>query len=210
MEHLQILDDGTLFDFTEVGYLNFTLSIWVKFSAFSTSWWEAALIAKDVGGGGNTKWIFSYDTISENLLFHINDVGDSGPTIQDAGTFAAATNVWYNLGMTRTGNDYRFYVNGKQSGTTQTNSFTILDSAAPVTFGFGEGSTDSLDGKIDDIRIYNKAVSSEGMNLLYQETFNPYTTLLKYHSVIPQAIIPRDTFSRLIKYGNSNVLNLSW
>jgi Concanavalin A-like lectin/glucanases superfamily/Bacterial Ig domain len=84
---------------------------------------------------------------------------DSGPTFLSFGA-ALPTNVWQHLAITYDGTTMRAYVDGALYGTPQAISLGAVN--APVQIGawiFGGGNADYLSGTIDEVRVYDRALS---------------------------------------------------
>lgn len=142
---------------------DFTLALWVKASSWSGNWWTRAFLGQDEGGGPLNKWIFSYDGTHTILLVYSSASG--GPYLI-GNAWAPATDTWYHLAVTRKGNLYTFYRNGIPDGT-QTDSTPIPNIAAPLTIGWAEGAG-SFNGTLDDVRIYNRALTAAEISALAQ------------------------------------------
>jgi hypothetical protein len=147
---------------------SFTIEAWANLDTLSQdSWWISALTAQDEGGGSTNKWIFAWDPITDKLTFHVNTPGGS-PNFQiSSNTFSAAINTWYHVALTRSDDTYTFYKNGTAIGSAS-QSGTIPNAATPLTIGWGEGSG-SFDGLIDDVRIYNYALTANQIKTLFNE-----------------------------------------
>jgi hypothetical protein len=80
------------------------------------------------------------------------------------------SNIWYNLLFTYNGSQMIIYTNGLIAGTTNS-SLKIATNNVPVTIGSSVYFTDSFntvfDGTLDDVRIYNRALSSDEILKLY-------------------------------------------
>jgi len=147
--------------------VDFTISLWVKYDAFNSNWWESALLAQDQGGGKHDKWIFSYDPTSEQTLFHINGPASTGPVIT-GDPWTAEAGRWYFIAISRSSDGtYNFYRQGASNGS-EVNTETIPDVSAPWTIGWGEGAG-RFDGIIDDVRVYNRVLSQAEISDLYDE-----------------------------------------
>jgi hypothetical protein len=84
---------------------------------------------------------------------------DSGPTFLSFGA-ALPVNTWQHLAITYDGTTMRAYVEGALYGTPQAISLGAVN--APVQVGawiFGGGNADYLSGTIDEVRIYDRALS---------------------------------------------------
>lgn len=88
-------------------------------------------------------------------------VGKTGVIILDTSTSGYAAGAWIHAAFTRSGNNYTIYKNGS-SFATGTNSTTIA--ATSEVFGIGNfpidgGAFTFFDGKIDEVAVYNTALS---------------------------------------------------
>lgn len=68
---------------------------------------------------------------------------------------APATSTWNHVAVSRSGNNFRFFLNGSQQGSTQTASGTIPDLSASSYIGTLRASSAQryLTGSMDDIRL---------------------------------------------------------
>ena len=86
------------------------------------------------------------------------------PTSQAAGT-------WYHVAGVYDGSSVTLYLNGVQSGTTAT-TLTHLNSTTGKKIGIGRDLTCSratLTGLLDDVRVYNTALSASELQALYAQ-----------------------------------------
>ncbi len=77
-------------------------------------------------------------------------------------------NRFYHVAVVKTGNSYTFYIDGQQKGT-RVITTSVADVAAPLTIGYAEGGI-VHNGAIDEVRIYNRALSSNEVSLIYDQT----------------------------------------
>ncbi|TSC89922.1 MAG: hypothetical protein G01um10143_412 [Parcubacteria group bacterium Gr01-1014_3] len=163
--------DNDVWDFTG----DFTISVWAKFTTVNTAgdWHETPFIAHDAGSGAGTrKWIFTYDgDASSNTLFHINSPGSCSATIE-GNNWTPATGIWYQVGVTRVGTTYTFYLDGKFNGST-VDTCGIMNAGAPLLIGWAEGGAKVFDGRIDEVKIYTRALSESEMERIYNENRLP-------------------------------------
>ncbi len=146
---------------------DFTISLWVKFNSFSSIW--NSFIGQDEGPGERNKWILSYLSRDKQTVFHINGPNPYplGGYILRGNTWVAQTGTWYFIAMTRKGNTYTFYRQGNPDGSV-VNTIQIPNAAAPLTIGWAER-TEMLSGALDDIMIFNEALSEKDIAELYNE-----------------------------------------
>ena len=121
--------DNDAWDF---GANDFTVQTWVNFNA------TAAIdnfVAHSEGAGAVNKWIFRLrDGQLEMLL-----AGTATAQISSNGSFSTSTGRWYHVAVTRSGNTYKFYLDGVQNGTDVFDSNAIPNATAPLTFGKADG-----------------------------------------------------------------------
>jgi len=79
-------------------------------------------------------------------------------------------NRWYHVVVTRdaTGANTNFYINGVLSGTPNQNSGTPTAGAFNVLIGDGVAPTEHFDGKIDEVAIYDKALTAQEIENHYK------------------------------------------
>jgi prepilin-type N-terminal cleavage/methylation domain-containing protein len=99
-------------------------------------------------------------TNPDKLIFAINNF-----TIGAYATFPVSTNNWYYVVGTYDGTAARLYINGSfnSQGAGIAN---IQTSALPLTIGWA-GTGINFNGLIDDVRIYNRALSAAEIQALY-------------------------------------------
>lgn len=170
---------------------DFTISLWANFTAVNTSddWWQTAFIAHDDGGGAaQKKWIFTYDGDSTSRTkFHIQVPSNCAPELT-GNAWTPATGVWYQIGITRTGTNYTFYRDGKSDGTA-TDTCVIPNASATLTLGWAEGNTKVFNGRIDEVKIYSRALSSSEMERLYNENRLPNRANVGQNSFLPDGLV---------------------
>jgi hypothetical protein len=153
-------------DFT-LGHAPFTVSLWVKFDALGSYY----LIGHDNGPGNQDKWIFwvGLDDTNSTLLFH------TYPGLQvtaESLGWADGTAEWYHFAITRDGSTWSLYVNGaKVENVIPDNVTELPDPAHDLWIGSAETGHPEryLRGSLDDVRIYNRALSAEEISDLFNE-----------------------------------------
>ncbi len=151
--------DNNLWTFTG----DFTIGLWANFASNPGGTVEQAgsiFIGHDEGGGTQNKWWFGLG--GGQLNFHINGPG-TGLAFLALTDFTPNLDQWYHLSVARSGNDFTTYIDGA-AGTTQSNSQPIPNANTFLTIGQGEGFFHH--GGIDDITIYDRALSLSEINTL--------------------------------------------
>ena len=77
---------------------------------------------------------------------------------------------WHHLVATRDGANVRILLDGKSMETTLA---SVSDASSPDTFFFGGSCTGdgdgNFEGRLDEIAVFDRALSKEGIATLYQE-----------------------------------------
>jgi hypothetical protein len=83
-------------------------------------------------------------------------------------------NVWYHIVFTFDGLQLRMYLNGQLDAQKSQNYIPKIDDD-PIRIGsWGGGSGRSIDGQIDDVRIYNYALTEAQIKSLYNSNSSVY------------------------------------
>ncbi|WP_261301642.1 LamG-like jellyroll fold domain-containing protein [Paenibacillus andongensis] len=132
-----------------------TIAAWVNLDSASN--WSRIF---DFGSGANTyMFLTPKNGANGNIRFAIKNNGSSEQIID--GTSALATGGWHHVAVTLNGSTGILYVDGVQAGSNT--AMTIRPSAMGATtrnwIGRSQYSGDPyLDGRVDDFRIYNRAL----------------------------------------------------
>ncbi len=151
-----------------------TIGAWFKMDSWGGDSWSNTIVGKGGGGWANHHYILFKQSGTTNMLFSVSDgtnyLGTSGPK-----TPSLLLDTWYYITAVWNNTQKCIYLNGSLM---QCVSSTIMpiDSAASVSIGRTGTSTYYFNGKIDDVRIYSRALTSEEINTLYTETKNKYIT----------------------------------
>ncbi len=149
---------------------NYTVSLW---------FWSGT--AKGVMDG--TEWIFSRG-VNYGSRQHDDHVGireddggirklvyeGSGVTAEMGADALVERWKWHHLVATRDGANVRILLDGKSMETTLA---SVSDASSPDTFFFGGSCTGdgdgNFEGRLDEIAVFDRALSKEGIATLYQE-----------------------------------------
>lgn len=141
------------------GTNNITVSSWVFYTAY--------------GGGGQpysvitvkgSPWTWLLENPSNTFRFRIT-AGGSDVNVADTSTHLL--NTWYNVVGTYDGSNMRIYVNGVLKNTlTQTG--TLATNSETAKIGTFQGTNYNLTGRIDNVSIYNRALTASEI----QQNFN--------------------------------------
>ncbi|MGN6370532.1 MAG: LamG-like jellyroll fold domain-containing protein [Phycisphaerae bacterium] len=149
---------------------NFTISAWVNLNTLST--WARIF---DFGTGTSDYMFLSPQAGGSNKLrFAITTAGNNNEQ-QINGTAALPTGAWTFVAVTLSGSTGTLYVNGTQVGTNtaMTLNPAALGNTTQNYLGKSQFSDPYLNGKIDDFRIYSRALSSAEISALATTTQPP-------------------------------------
>jgi hypothetical protein len=147
-----------------------TLAAWVYLKQ-SKTW--SAILSKDeqvsywLGVGGATP------------LFLLSPDGSSGSQVRFWADSAIALNNWHFIAATYDGNYVQLYIDGSPSGGPQGYNGGIYQGTSQVLIGgsiMWESYSNTFNGIIDDVRIYNRALSPEEILAIYNAAPLPQYT----------------------------------
>jgi len=148
---------------------NFTFSVWVKTSICQTSgskFLEKKLVWPDI-----ELQCYSSDNKSQ---FRVRDSNGIQPSA--TGTTLINDNQWHHLVGVKDGNNIYLYVDGSLEASDSA-SFTGHWNDGDVRVGTSiDGGSRNVDGTIDEVRIYNRALNSSEIWMHYQSEFQKYNS----------------------------------
>jgi hypothetical protein len=157
--------DNDAWDF---GANAFTIETWVKFNAVSGS---DVLVAHSESTGAVNKWIFWLHNGA--LEFHLN--GSAVANITSSATFTPAIGQWHHVALTRSGNTYKFYIDGAQHGSDRFDGNSVPNATAPLTFGKVEA-LPAINGMLDEVQIFGRALSGPEIQSVYNASTEGFCT----------------------------------
>ncbi|MFZ3031807.1 MAG: LamG domain-containing protein [Candidatus Moraniibacteriota bacterium] len=151
------------------GTENFSLSGWFNRDTATTT---DTIFAKRLGtASNNAGYIVHLPGNTDQLTFEVSD-GTDEYQLESVSTFTATgwhhfTVVWDESGASQT----NLYIDGVQESVTRTGTFTNVGSLAnsvSVVIGMDSNSSLHFDGKLDEIRLYSRALSGDEAAQLYR------------------------------------------
>lgn len=145
------------------GTNDFSIDLWINFNSIGA---VNGFVGHDEGPGPVNKWFFG--TKNGQLFFHINspEIGNPGLDITSTPPFAPSVGEWHHVAVTKSGIAYTFYVDGSP-GTPVSNSTAVADANAPLVIGQTGESSRFINGLIDEVEIFNRALSSAEIQAIY-------------------------------------------
>jgi hypothetical protein len=179
-----------------LGAGDFTIELWARFNT-DISGRDAIFIAHDEGCNNLNKWFFG--RYIGYLLFHVN--GPSGgffPLVD----FRPTPREWHHLAITRQGSTFTIYVNGSIGGSA-THSQAIPNPNVPLTIGWAEGCVGDMDGQLDEITMYHRALSADEIRSIFKAgSSGKYTSVFVESAVIPAQTNQFLSFQLQARYGS--------
>jgi Concanavalin A-like lectin/glucanases superfamily/HYR domain/Secretion system C-terminal sorting domain/Lectin C-type domain/SprB repeat len=150
---------------------NWTMSAWVKPNSLN-QFGSILLNGYDDGGSGNGYSMIQSDGGSGtgNTLAGLN----GGVAFYSSDGTLASTANWYQVVMTRIGGLTKFYINGVQTANTSSNGVGAFNGASTFRIGSQNGNR-FFNGAIDDVKVYNSALTDSEVLLKFNEENTPET-----------------------------------
>ena len=149
---------------------NITLTVWVKPTADGVQG-DRYILHRDSPGNnnGSTQWHIGWNNVTPPGYnrFYSRFVFNQNPN-SDIATPALSTNNWYQVVSMFDGTNQSLYINGTLVSNNQVTGFTLKYVASNMIIGMLDSQTaNGFIGSINDIRIYNRALSSNEITALY-------------------------------------------
>ncbi len=154
-----------------VSTTNFTVSGWFNFNSTISN---KALFS--YGGATNTQYSFALQTQLNKLRFYFAYfLNDAGNRFVDS-SISLSTSTWYHIAVTYDGNETgntnraKIYVDGVNVTTTGSGTINSTTTASSGSFNIGRWDISSgrfLDGKADEVSIWDTTLSSNAITEIY-------------------------------------------
>lgn len=146
-----------------------------------SAWFWAYTAPGGSSGSANQRWAvvvkagfhmgLAYESNKFTMRHYLDLAGPSLRAVTSSATYGL--NTWHHVAgvVDRTGGTVTLYVNGAPAGTTTFTPNTAALDYGATRFRIGKGSSNwAADGKVDQVRIYNLALSAAEISDLYNET----------------------------------------
>ena len=146
-----------------------TVAAWVKRSSDQDNW--RVIAQRQVGTGSTEHYLLGFSNNSYRWLVNTTN----GYSDTSLGSLAN-NNEWVHMAGTYDGSEVKLYINGEIDFTDDHTGAFSSDSS-PITIGAGNNSgsmAEFFNGTIDDVKIYNEALSAEEVLALYNEAQPAY------------------------------------
>lgn len=161
--------DTAVLDFGDTD--DFTLSGWFNRESFNTV--DTVLAKRDSNTAGDAGYIVSIDNSTDLLQLEVSDGGDEYSLTSTASFTAAGWNHFAIIWDQDSPANSEIYINGVANNATDAGTIgNVGDLSNAVAFRLGAESDNGnpFDGKIDEIRIYDRALSADEIIQLHRLT----------------------------------------
>gem|GEM_PF-2609465 len=145
-----------------------TISTWIKADDFGTS--DGRIVSKATGTSTSSHW-WMLSTVKKSgkyrLRFRLKADGSTSTLIASSGDLSAGQ--WVHATVTYDGFKMRIYMDGVLVGSTNKSGSINLDPNVGVRIGGNPVGGKHFDGRIDDVRIYNRALDASQVQDLAQQ-----------------------------------------
>ncbi len=156
-----------------MGSHDFTVSAWINTTV--SSGYNLIISKGSCGGGGKryNLWGYRQETSSSALIID-DDTGCGAPEVH--GSTHINDGKWHHITGVKDGNYLRIYIDGKEDSTPTDISTCgpIDDTVRNLTIGVSscDGTSYNFNGTIDEVRVWNRSLSSEEIYEQYASNLN--------------------------------------
>jgi chitodextrinase len=140
-----------------------TIAAWVRHHSFPTGGDQRILSkATDTSEQGHYWMLSQIRSGGERLRFRLRAGGTTKTLIASSGNLPL--NAWYHAAATYDGTTMRLYYNGVQVGSTAKSGAIATNTGVGVNLGRNPDGAKYLHGALDDVRLYNRALTAAEIN----------------------------------------------
>lgn len=136
-----------------------TISAWVYIKVYAGSYRDG-IVSRRASGGG---WNFNTDINGRLLFMEAGAVGVTGSTI-------IPLEEWHHASIVAKGTSVQLYLDGVLDNVGTLTWTDVITRDICIGLGHPASNIYYHDGKIQDVRIYNRALSAEEIKILYDLT----------------------------------------
>ena len=146
--------------------LQISVEAWIKFYSliagvrFLSDWHQSSTA---------DRWLF-YSAITDEVQWYLCNAGAGTASVG----YSITAGIWYHIVGIYDGSNMKLFINGNLVGSNPI-SGELNSGTGTVRFGKQAEAGDCLDGLIDEVRLYNRALSAQEIQWLYQ---SPYDNLI--------------------------------
>lgn len=142
-----------------------TLATWVRWNSFK----DHGALPKKSAGGSTATFNYGLWSYANNYIVGIIANGAVANTVGYQSAEVLTTGAWHHIVLAADGSNLRLYVDGVERNSVQE---TVVPAANSYPFTISEDPY-ALDGSIDEVRLYDRALSAAEVQRLYAAS--PFT-----------------------------------
>ncbi|MBI2096757.1 MAG: LamG domain-containing protein [Candidatus Sungbacteria bacterium] len=146
-----------------------SVSVWIKFDSTTG---DKRIVGKCTGATNCVGWKLLINATNNRIFFRVDY--DTQDLIHNSNSNLVLPDAWYHIVLTWDGSataaNARIYVNGSEvTYATATNASTnrVNDSTTSFIIGAATNGSDTFNGSIDDVRVYNRVLTTDEIKRLY-------------------------------------------
>ncbi len=152
---------------------NLTVAAWINADTWAAQRWIGTIVGKDDWASGSHGYVLR--TGENGRLSFAIAIASGWQEALSAPLMAAGT--WYHVVGTYDGNTLKIYINGIEKGALNAPG-SVVSSSYPLNIGRAPyDTTRRFDGLIDDVRLFNRALSTDEIWGLYTEGSGNWVTV---------------------------------
>ena len=178
---------------------NFSVSLWFDINTIPSG----GIISFITGQKDNYFYCFLRD--SDKKVETRVEIGGTGHVVKSSTTFSNNSG-WYHVSVTKSSTDgLKLYINGSLENSDATATGNVNSESSTSLLGAYGGGFYYLDGKIDQVRIFNTVLPASAITALYNETTTTATSAsIDYISANPNSIAYYKMSDATDQLGNYN------
>jgi hypothetical protein len=138
-----------------------TIAMWVHTSSFAPT--SQRFLAKATGmSAQENDWMLGLE--GRRLRFRLKTNGVT--TTLTARDLNLPRNTWYHAAATYDGSRMRVYVNGMEVASQAKTGAVAMNANVPLNLGRSPDGSHYMEGRLDDVRIYNRALTAQEIGLV--------------------------------------------
>ena len=156
-----------------------TTTAWIDWRSADS--WDGWILSKMGPGSGSYGM---YLQVGGGLCLPMDTGGGWADTISTA-SVGNPTGVWHFCACVYNGTNVTFYWDGQQLGNTVPKSGALVSKAYSLKVGWEDGSNSQrFEGRIDEIRIYARALNASEVWGLYSQQMSPSSAAVRFETGI--------------------------
>lgn len=171
-----------------------TISSWVKITDFNTNYSNYHIIRQE--GTGSLDWLLAFQNNGNTISFGLGIQGKAYSELDLGITATKFIESWHNIIATYDGSYKRIYLDGVLLGSESKNGLLTYTNSGSNSIGSACSSincVEKIKGTLDDIAIYNRALTQQEITALYNGGSQSTLASTKVYVDAPATVNQNDT-----------------